>query len=77
MKNYIISEENLPEMYKPISIWGYLGYQLLFSIPILGWIFLLLFAFGKEENINVRNFARSYFCFPIVCCILYLLVTTL
>lgn len=47
--------------YEPISAWGYLGYEILFSIPIIGWIFLIFYALGAD-NQNVKNFARSYFC---------------
>ena len=54
--------DNLPEKYKPISMWGYFGYEILFSIPLVGFIILLVFAFGGTGNVNVRNFARSYFC---------------
>ena len=56
---------NIPEEYKPISMWGYFGYELLFSLPIIGFIFILIYAFGSG-NINRRNFARSYFCFLII-----------
>lgn len=56
--------------YKPISMWGYFGYQLLFAIPCVGFILLLVFSFGGTKNINLRNFARSYFCFLIVVLIL-------
>lgn len=66
--------KNLPDKFKPISAWGYFGYQLLFAIPIIGWIFLIIFAL-KEENINLRNFAKSYFCFLLLCIIGYLIFT--
>lgn len=56
---------NLPEKYKPLSAWAYLGYSILFSIPILGFIFLVVFSFSAT-NINRRSFARSYFCIYIV-----------
>lgn len=56
----------LPEEYRPISMWGYFGYELLFSIPCVGFILLLIFSFGGTKNVNLRNFARSYFCFLIV-----------
>lgn len=56
--------------YKPISMWGYFGYQILFAIPLVGLICLIIFSFGGAKNINVRNFARSYFCFLIVMVIL-------
>ena len=45
--------------YKPISPWGYIGYNILFALPIVCWVFLFMFAFGKEQNINLRNYARS------------------
>lgn len=53
---------NIPSEYKPIGPWGYLGYQILFSIPLVGFICALVFAVGATQNVNVRNFARSYFC---------------
>ena len=53
---------NIPKEYKPISAWGYFGYQLLFGIPLIGFIMLLVFALGGTENINLKNYARSYFC---------------
>lgn len=59
---YTTSTVNIPEEYKPISAWGYFGYQLLFSIPCIGFIVLCVFALGGTKNINLKNFARSYFC---------------
>ena len=56
----------IPPEYRPISMWGYFGYQILFAIPVIGWIMLLVFALGGTSNINVRNFARSYFCILII-----------
>ena len=61
----------IPQEYKPISMWGYFGYELLFSIPCIGLILLLVFAFGGTQNVNLKNFARSYFCFLIVVVILF------
>ena len=61
---------------KPISMWGYFGYQILFALPVVGWILVLFFAFNSS-NVNVRNFARSYFCILIiiVALLLFALVT--
>lgn len=56
----------IPEEYKPIGMWGYFGYQLLFAIPCIGLIVAIVFALGGQRNINVRNFARSYFCWLII-----------
>ena len=47
--------------YSPISAWGYFGLQILFAIPVVGFICLIVFSIGAG-NINLRNFARSYFC---------------
>lgn len=63
---YTTKTVNIPEEYKPISMWGYFGYELLFSIPCVGFILLLVFAFGGTKNINLKNFARSYFCYFII-----------
>jgi len=52
--------DNVPSNLRPISAWGYVGYQLLFSIPLVGFILLIVFSFD-DSNINRRNFARSYF----------------
>ena len=57
---------NIPEKYRPISMWGYFGYEILFSIPVVGFIFLVVFALGGTKNVNKKNFARSYFCFVII-----------
>lgn len=56
----------IPEEYKPISMWGYFGYQILFAIPLVGFILVCVFAFGGTRNVNLKNYARSYFCILIV-----------
>ncbi|MBO4245786.1 MAG: hypothetical protein J5892_03495 [Bacilli bacterium] len=56
----------IPSSYKPISAWGYVGYQLLFSIPLIGFIFMLVFAIGGTKNENVKNFAKSYLCWLLI-----------
>lgn len=65
---------NIPEEYRPISMWGYFGYELLFSIPCVGFIILIIFAVGGTRNVNVRNFARSYFCFLIILVVLFVIL---
>ena len=54
-------------------MWGYFGYEILFSIPIIGFIMLLIYAFGGTKNINLRNFARSYFCLFIIAMIIFII----
>ncbi len=64
----------IPDEYKPISMWGYFGYQLLFSIPCVGFILLLVFSFGGTKNINLKNYARSFFCFLILAVIISIII---
>lgn len=64
----------IPEEYKPIGMWGYLGYQILFAIPIVGFIMLLVFSLGGTTNVNLKNFARSYFCMTIIVLVLALIL---
>lgn len=66
---------NIPEEYRPISMWGYFGYELLFSIPCVGFILLIVFSVGGTKNINLRNFARSYFCFLVIMVVLVLILS--
>lgn len=61
----------IPASYKPISPWGYIGYSLLFAIPIVGFICLIVYSFNGN-NINRRNFARSYFCALLIVLILFI-----
>lgn len=55
------TESTLPPQYRPLSPWAYFGYSLLFGIPIVGLIMAIVFSFS-DENINRRNYARSFFC---------------
>lgn len=71
--NKINDEELLRNEYKPISMWGYFGYQLLFMIPFIGSLALVIVAL-THRNVNVRNFARSYFCVSIIVLVLLALI---
>lgn len=62
--------------YRPISPWGYIGYMFLYSIPIIGFLFLIIFSFS-DKRINRRNFARSYFCLIILSLILIIIAYVL
>ena len=41
-----------------ITPWGYVGYILLWTIPVLGWIIWIFACFSKRGN--KRNYARSF-----------------
>ena len=62
---------NLPDEIRPISMWRYFGYQILFAIPLSGLILLIVFALGGTRNVNLRNYARSYFCILIIGIIIF------
>ena len=72
--NQRITKENLPYEFQPISMWGYFGYQILFMIPIIGFIILIVFALGGTKNVNLKNFARSYFCVAIIILVVVLII---
>ena len=57
----VITEDQLPAKFRPLSPWAYFGYNLLFAIPIVGFILLIVFS-CSSENINRRNYARSFWC---------------
>ena len=71
MKKYEKEEiRDLPDKYKPVGAWRYWGYQILFAIPLIGQIFLIIFALNGN-NVNRRSFARSYFCWLIICLVIF------
>ena len=55
-----MEEIRLPEKYQPISPAAYFWLGVLFALPVVGFIFLIVFS-CSNGNINRRNFARSYF----------------
>lgn len=66
-------EQNLPPEYRPLSPWAYFGLSILFAIPIVGFVFLIVFSFSKA-NINRRNYARSFFCSLLLALILFIVL---
>ena len=67
---------NIDPHYKPLTAWNYFWLEILFSIPIVGFVFLIVFSFSPA-NINRRSFARSYFCsFIVVAVIIAILFAT-
>lgn len=55
----------IPENYKPLGAWTYFALGLLYSIPIVGFIFLIIHS-CSSANLNRRGYARSYWCWLIV-----------
>lgn len=67
-----MNQDRIPDQYKPIGMWGYFGYQILFAIPVVGFIFLIVFSLSNQ-NINRRNFARSYFCVLVIALVIVII----
>jgi len=51
--------ENENNQYRLLSPWAYVGYGILFTLPVIGWILAIVFALN-DDNLNRRNFARGY-----------------
>lgn len=62
-------QPQIPDEYKPLSPWAYFGYNLLFAIPIVGFICLIVFS-CSSANLNRRNYARSFWCFYVLAIII-------
>lgn len=70
-------EPVVPAENRPLGPWAYFGYSILFSIPVIGFILLIIFSFAGK-NINRKNFARSYWCwFILMLAIILILVVVL
>ncbi len=62
------------ERYKPISPLGYIGYEILYAIPVVGFICMIIFAI-TAKNVNVKNFARAQFVALIIGIIIVLVLS--
>ncbi len=73
----VIPDYNPSLDYRPLGMWTYFGYDILFAIPLVGQIILIIFACGGTKNVNLRNYARSKFCLLIVFFAIFLLLMAL
>lgn len=55
----VINKNEIPEEYQPLSIGAFIGYQLLFTMPCVGFIIAIVFACGGVKNKNLINWARA------------------
>lgn len=61
----------IPPEYKPLSPWAFFAYQVLFMIPIVGFVLLIVMSFAPR-NKCLKNLARSYFCGLLIIAIAFL-----
>lgn len=57
--------EKIPYKYRPIGAWKIFFLTLLYSIPVVGWIFLIAHSIGGA-NIPRRSFARHYWIIVLI-----------
>lgn len=67
----------IPDGYKPISPWGYLGYALLFAIPIVGLVLMFVWGFGENTNKNLKNYARYYLICVVIGIVVAIILTVI
>ena len=60
---------SVPKEYKPISVWGYFGYEILFAIPVLGLVLTIICCFSRNKNL--KNFALSHFCLLVIFIVIF------
>ncbi len=68
-----VMEKNLPENQRPLSYKEWALYIFLTSLPLVGFILLLVWAFTNEGNVNRREFARGYLLLFVIALIIVLL----
>lgn len=52
-------ENDLPVRFRPLTVSEYVGFLLLFSLPIVGLVATIFYSTSSAENVNLRNFSRA------------------
>lgn len=52
-------ENDLPVRFRPLTVSEYVGFLLLFSLPIVGLVATTFYSTSSAENVNLRNFSRA------------------
>ena len=55
--------------YKPISAWGYAGLNVLYAIPVIGWLVFICHILSPNASSH-RSYARSFLCMFLISLIL-------
>ena len=66
--------ENENNQYRLLSPWAYVGYGILFTLPVIGWILAIVFALN-DDNLHRRNLARGYWCGVLVAVIVAVILS--
>lgn len=60
--------------YAVLGSWGFVGSMLLMSIPIAGFIIMIVWAAGGTMNHNRRNLARGYLLLIAIITVIYIAI---
>lgn len=66
-----------PDLAAPMSVGQYILTMIVSAIPIVGFIMLLVWAFGSGTNINKKNYARAMLIMAIIGVVLSLIFGSL
>ena len=72
-----ITEDMLPRKLQPVSVGAFFGYSILFSIPVVGFIMLLVVAFSSGFKKSLRNYAKSILLAILIVVLLIVLLIAL
>lgn len=68
--------DEIRDSHKPISAWGYVGYEILYAIPIVGLVLAIIFSI-TAKNRNVKNFAKAQLIMLVIGIVLFAILTAL
>ena len=54
-----MQKSHVVDRYAPLSPWAYIGYMLLFYLPIVGLVFMIIYS-ADDTNMARRNYARAF-----------------
>jgi uncharacterized membrane protein YvbJ len=60
---------------KPLSVLQYLGIFLLSIVPIVGIVFIFIWAFGSSVNINKKNYCRAVLIMALISIVLSIIIS--
>ncbi len=55
-------KEDESKKYRPTGVFEYIGYDILFMIPVIGLMSLLYLRLGGTESVNLKNYAGAWLC---------------
>ena len=70
------SDMLLPKSYRPLSPWSYFWRSVLYSIPVIGWLVLLIHVFACKSR-HGKSYARFHLLVAIVAAIVAFIATVL